>query len=69
MKKSYDRFEKDSDRIYRVVMDLKFSGNDGHSNAVPAPLSSAIQNEITGIDETVPVMSFQGDGNSKSGSY
>ena len=26
-----------------------------------APLSSAVQKEVTGIDETVPVMQFQGD--------
>jgi len=58
---SYDRFEKDGDRIYRVVLDAKFNGSEGHSSAVPAPLSGAIQREITGIDETVPVMTFQGD--------
>ncbi|MES1224875.1 MAG: ABC transporter permease, partial [Bacteroidota bacterium] len=63
--KSYDRFEKDGDRIYRVVMDTKFNGMEGNAAAVPAPLSSAIQNEITGIDETVPVMTFQGDGSAK----
>lgn len=63
--KSYDRFEKDGGRIYRVVMDTKFNGMEGNSAAVPAPLSSAIQNEVTGIDETVPVMTFQGDGTAK----
>lgn len=62
---SYDRFEKDGDRIYRVVLDAKFGGQEGHSSAVPAPLSNAIQNEITGIDETVPVMTFQGDATAK----
>jgi putative ABC transport system permease protein len=63
--KSYDRFEKDGDRIYRVVMDTKFNGMEGHGAAVPAPLSGSIQNEITGINETVPVMTFQGDGSAK----
>jgi len=62
---SYDRFEKDGDRIYRIVLDAKFNGQEGHSSAVPAPLSNAIQSEITGIDETVPVMTFQGDGTAK----
>ena len=58
---SYDKFEKDSDRIYRVVLDAKFSGVDGHSAAVQAPLAGAIQNEVTGVELTVPVMQFQGD--------
>ncbi len=62
---SFDKFEKDGDRIYRVVLDLKFNGTEGHSAAVPAPLSSAVQNEVTGIDETVPVMQFQGDATAK----
>src|SRR5215203_108540 len=58
---SFDKFEKDSDRIYRVVLDAKFDGNEGHSAAVPAPLGAAIQNEVTGVENTVPVFQFQGD--------
>lgn len=62
---SYDKKETDADRIYRVVMDMKFNGNDGHSAAVPAPLSIAIQSEATGIEATIPVMQFQGDATAK----
>ena len=62
---SFDKFEKDNDRIYRVVLDANFNGNEGHSTGVQAPLSSAIQNEVTGVDETVPVMQFQGDATAK----
>ncbi len=62
---SYDKVETDARRIYRVVMDMKFNGNEGHSAAVPAPLSAAIQNETTGIEATVPVMQFQGDATAK----
>jgi putative ABC transport system permease protein len=62
---SFDGFEKDGNRIYRVVLDVKFNGKEGHSAAVPAPLGSAVQNEVTGIDETVPVMQFQGDATAK----
>lgn len=58
---SYDRFEKDKDRIYRVVIDAKFNGVAGHSTGVQAPLSAAIQNEVTGVELTVPLMQFQGD--------
>lgn len=57
----YDRVETDRDRIYRVVMDMKFNGNEIHSPAVFAPLSQAMQNETTGIDAAIPVMQFQGD--------
>ena len=62
---SYDTFEKNGDRIYRVVLDAKFNGVDGHSAAVPAPLGAAIQNEVTGVELTVPVMQFQGDATAK----
>ena len=62
---SYDKFEPDRDRIYRVVLDAKFSGTEGHSAAVPAPLSAAIESEVTGVEQTVPVMQFQGDATAK----
>jgi putative ABC transport system permease protein len=58
---SYDKFEQSRDRIYRVTMDLKFNNVDGHSTAVMAPLANAIQHEVTGVEQTVPVMQFQGD--------
>jgi putative ABC transport system permease protein len=58
---SFDKFEPDGDRIYRVVMDMKFNGMQAFSAAVPAPLPNAIRNEVTGVDVTVPVMQFQGD--------
>jgi len=62
---SYDKFEKDSNRIYRVVIDAKFGGTEGHSAAVQAPLANAIQTEVTGVELTVPVMQFQGDATAK----
>ena len=62
---SYDTFEPHEDRIYRVVLNAKFNGVEGHSAAVPAPLSEAIRNEVTGVQQTVPVMQFQGDATAK----
>jgi putative ABC transport system permease protein len=62
---SYDKFEPGGDRIYRVVLDAKFSGTEGHSAAIPAPLGPAIENETTGVEQTVPVFQYQGDGNAK----
>jgi putative ABC transport system permease protein len=58
---NFDKFEKDKDRIFRVVMDFSFNGTEGHTPAVPAPLAAAVQNEVTGVEETVPIMQFQGD--------
>ena len=58
---SFDTFEADSDRIYRVVMDFRFNGDQGTGAAVPAALPNAIQNEVTGVDGNIPVMTFQGD--------
>ena len=62
---SFDKFEKNRNNIYRVVLDAKFDGNEGHSAAVPAPLGNAIQNEVTGVEQTVPVFQFQGDATAK----
>ncbi|MEP6749724.1 MAG: ABC transporter permease [Bacteroidota bacterium] len=62
---SFDRFEKDNDRIFRVVLDAKYNGMEGHSVGLQAPLSNAVANEMTGIEETVPVMGFQRDGTVK----
>jgi putative ABC transport system permease protein len=59
---SYDRFEEDGDRIFRVVMDPTFSGTIGHSGAVPAPLSKAVREEVRGVVLTVPIFQHQGDG-------
>lgn len=60
---SYDKIQPNGERVYRVVMDMKFNGTPGTSAAVPAPLATAIQQELTGVEQTVPVMTFQGDGN------
>jgi putative ABC transport system permease protein len=59
---SFDTFQKDGDRIYRVVLDASFNGQEGHSAGIPAPLGAAIENEVTGIEQTVPVFQQQGDG-------
>jgi len=58
---NFDKFEKDQNQIYRVVIDAKFNGTEGHNAGVQAPLSNAVQNEVTGIDLTVPLRQFQGD--------
>jgi putative ABC transport system permease protein len=58
---SFDHFEPGRDRLYRIVLDRQFNGQSGHSAAVPAPLAPAVQNEVTGVENVVPVMQFEGD--------
>src|SRR5260370_8147933 len=51
---SFDRFEPDGDRIYRVVTVNTYQGNVGHTRGVPAPLGEAIHKELTVTEETAP---------------
>ncbi|HVM89847.1 MAG TPA: ABC transporter permease [Puia sp.] len=62
---SYDKFEPQRNLIYRIVMDFRFNKDQGHGHAVPAPLGKAISEEITGVDQTVPLFQFQGDATAK----
>ncbi len=50
---SFDRFEKDGDRIFRVVSEYSFLGNPGNSRGVPAPLADAVRKELSGVDKIV----------------
>lgn len=59
---SYDKNIPDSERVYRVVMDI---GSDNHMSAMPAPMGAAMQSELTGLEQTVPVFQFQGDATAK----
>ena len=58
---SFDRFEQDGDRIFRVVLDAHINGGEGHSAGLPAPLGGAVQQELAGVEQTVPIFQFQGD--------
>jgi putative ABC transport system permease protein len=58
---SFDTFEKDNARIYRVVTDSKFGGNIYHFSGVPVNLSQKIKNELTGIEETIGFIRIYSD--------
>jgi putative ABC transport system permease protein len=51
---SFDKFEKDGSRIYRVVIDSKNQGETNHSNSLPEPMAAAIKKEIPGVDIVAP---------------
>ena len=52
---TFDKFHKDSDRIYRVVMNISFQGRKNYSSGVPGPLAEAIKSQATGIAEMTPL--------------
>ncbi len=58
---TFDKFEKDNDRIYRVVSDFTFSGEAYHNSGVSDPLAAAVRKEITGLDAVVPFRSWNDD--------
>jgi putative ABC transport system permease protein len=51
---SFDKFEKDNNRIYRVVSDYTFSGQSSHDSGVPHAMPAAVANEITGVEVVAP---------------
>src|SRR5580692_10290727 len=55
---SFDRFEKDGERIFRVVSDYSFHGDEGHTRGVQAPLADAVKKDISGPDMIVSYRYF-----------
>ncbi len=51
---SFDKFEKDGDRIYRVVSDFNFSGEEYHNSGVMIPMAGAIRSEVPGVEVVAP---------------
>ncbi|SIO52131.1 ABC transporter permease [Chitinophaga niabensis] len=47
----FNKFDRDGDRIYRIVSDFVFTGVEYHNSGVTSPLGRAVQNELTGFDE------------------
>jgi putative ABC transport system permease protein len=51
---TFDKFHKDSARIYRVTSDYSFAGEIGHNSGVTMALPGAARTEATGIDIVAP---------------
>lgn len=67
---SFDKFEQDRERIYRVVSIMQFPDQSFKNSGVPAPLPAAARNEITGIEDAshfilfyLPKVTTAGNGN------
>src|SRR6187397_1037603 len=58
---SFDKFEKDNDRIYRVVSNFSFSGEIYHNSGITTPLIAAARKEVTGLNAVVPLRTWDGD--------
>src|SRR6266487_311397 len=49
---SFEKFQKDGDRIYRVVTNMHFPDQDFKNSGAPGPLSVAMRNDVAGIEES-----------------
>ena len=49
---SYEKFQKDRDRIYRVVTNMHFPEQDFKNAGSPGPLPDAVRREIPGIEKS-----------------
>ncbi|WP_339876485.1 ABC transporter permease [uncultured Algoriphagus sp.] len=53
---SYDNFQSNSDRIYRVVTQDEYSDGISHNPGVSPPMPEALKSDLSGIDALVPVV-------------
>jgi ABC-type antimicrobial peptide transport system permease subunit len=60
---NFDKFEKDNNRIYRVVSNFSFSGEVYRNSGVTDPMPAAIRNEVTGLNAVVPFRTWNDDAN------
>lgn len=49
---SYEKFQRNGDRIYRVVTNMHFPQQDFKNGGVPGPLPEALRSEIPGIEKS-----------------
>ncbi|MDB4901472.1 MAG: yknZ 5 [Mucilaginibacter sp.] len=58
---TFDKFHKDSDRIYRVVTNFSFQGQPSYTSGVCAPLAVAIKSQATGVEFTAALFTLSPD--------
>ena len=51
---SFDKFHKDSDRIFRVVSSFNFSGEIYKNSGITTPMGNTLRKEGTGLEMVVP---------------
>ncbi|MGB4399010.1 MAG: ABC transporter permease, partial [Daejeonella sp.] len=58
---NFDKFQKDGDRIYRVVSEFSSSGQVYRNSGVTAPMGPAAKKELTGLEAVVPFRLWNGE--------
>ena len=59
---SFDKFEQDGDRIFRVVSRFSFADEKYFNSGVPDPMGPAVRNEVTGLEKVVSLRTWDNDG-------
>jgi putative ABC transport system permease protein len=57
---SYDRYNVNADRIFRINNDIKFGGNDQSYASSPAPLAAALVADIPEVEKSVRLINKWG---------
>jgi predicted permease len=52
---TFDKFEKDGNRIYRVVTNFNWEGTHAYNPGVSGPLPWAVKNQVTGLEVSASV--------------
>src|SRR5580700_3889521 len=56
---TFDKFEKDGGRVYRVVTDMDFAGTPFFFSGVPSPLAEATRRGVTGLQQVIAFHEFE----------
>jgi putative ABC transport system permease protein len=57
----FDKAHPGGERIYRVVSDFNFKGQQGFNSGVPAPLGAEVHAQVTGIEQAASFFIFDHD--------
>lgn len=58
---TFDKFHKDSGRIFRVVSNWTFQGNPSHSYGITAPMAGTVKRNATGVQFVAPLYTLTPD--------
>lgn len=57
---SYDRFNENADRIYRIHSDIRFGGTDLNMAVSPDPMGAALKNDYPQVEEFTRIYNSEG---------
>ncbi|MVN89575.1 ABC transporter permease [Mucilaginibacter aquatilis] len=59
---SFNKLQADDERIYRVVSNFSYQGEDNYNSGVPVPLGPAVKAGVTGVDVVAPFYGYGYEG-------